>query len=231
MDGAQCLDFKGQLSLTTSTYVVKNTFLDVIAEEGSSGDELNTPFTRNVSAPPVMLHEPAYVQTDAFAALGQRLYNGYGVGSTHINTPLFEQIVQLEQPLKSKGSIGHPKTCKECSFYFFSAAGCRSGADCSFCHEIHPRKNKRKNRLIQMRETGTQKEIVPEKVGQDFRSSQMKLDKKLDSAKAEGSQGTSSPFVGSDIVLRVSYYQGAMSEMSDISAPLSLTLVTGEGAR
>lgn len=74
------------------------------------------------------------------AALGQRLYNGYGVGSTHINTPnlglkrlfvwflnlswmlprpdrfepmrLFEQIVQLEQPLKSKGSIGHPKTCK-----------------------------------------------------------------------------------------------------------------------
>eukprot|EP00438_Fugacium_kawagutii_P031627 Skav216551 [mRNA] locus=scaffold1776:321440:325489:- [translate_table: standard] len=53
--------------------------------------------------------------------------------------------------MKSKGSAGHPDTCKECTFHFFSAAGCRNGADCCFCHEFHPRtlqKNSKKNRRI-----------------------------------------------------------------------------------
>ena len=31
---------------------------------------------------------------------------------------------------------------QECTFYFFSAAGCRNGADCCFCHEFHPRTGK-----------------------------------------------------------------------------------------
>ncbi|CAE7486880.1 unnamed protein product [Symbiodinium natans] len=52
------------------------------------------------------------------------------------------------QPMKSAGSVGHPDTCKECTFFFFSAAGCRNGAGCSFCHEFHPRKNNKKNRRI-----------------------------------------------------------------------------------
>lgn len=50
--------------------------------------------------------------------------------------------------VKSAGSVGHPDTCKECTFFFFSTAGCRSGADCGFCHEFHPRKNGKKNRRI-----------------------------------------------------------------------------------
>jgi len=49
---------------------------------------------------------------------------------------------------KSVGSADHPNSCTECSFYFFSSAGCKNGVDCRFCHEVHPRKgNKRRSKL------------------------------------------------------------------------------------
>mmetsp|Transcript_61185 Transcript_61185/g.157803 ORF Transcript_61185/g.157803 Transcript_61185/m.157803 type:complete len:882 (+) Transcript_61185:126-2771(+) len=50
--------------------------------------------------------------------------------------------------LQSFGSVGHPDTCTECCFHFFGPAGCRAGADCDYCHEFHPRKNKKKNRRL-----------------------------------------------------------------------------------
>lgn len=33
-------------------------------------------------------------------------------------------------------------------FFLFGPNGCRAGADCNFCHELHPRKNAKKNRRI-----------------------------------------------------------------------------------
>lgn len=69
---------------------------------------------------------------------------------TQETTTSFTQDEPEPQPgaTKSAGSAGHPNECKECTFFFFSAAGCRSGADCAFCHEFHPRKNGKKNRRI-----------------------------------------------------------------------------------
>lgn len=48
----------------------------------------------------------------------------------------------------SIGSKAHPDNCNECQFHFFSATGCRMGADCRYCHEFHPRKCQKKNRRI-----------------------------------------------------------------------------------
>lgn len=50
--------------------------------------------------------------------------------------------------LKSVGSADHPNGCTECSFYFFSRTGCKNGVDCRFCHVVHPRKAKKKNRVV-----------------------------------------------------------------------------------
>jgi len=61
-----------------------------------------------------------------------------------------ERIVapnSASEGLKSVGSAGHPNGCTECSFFFFSRTGCKNGVDCRFCHEIHPRKGKKKHRV------------------------------------------------------------------------------------
>lgn len=48
----------------------------------------------------------------------------------------------------SVGSAGHPDSCKECHFFMFAPEGCNKGADCVFCHAIHPRKNAKKTRRV-----------------------------------------------------------------------------------
>mmetsp|Transcript_68326 Transcript_68326/g.108422 ORF Transcript_68326/g.108422 Transcript_68326/m.108422 type:complete len:626 (-) Transcript_68326:188-2065(-) len=53
--------------------------------------------------------------------------------------------------LKSLGSAGHPDNCTECHFHMFNPGGCRSGKFCSFCHELHPRTNPKKNRRFMKR--------------------------------------------------------------------------------
>jgi len=60
--------------------------------------------------------------------------------------------------LKSAGSADHPNRCKECSFFFFSVAGCKNGVDCRFCHEAHPRKVKKKRRSM-FSNTSTSKQL------------------------------------------------------------------------
>mmetsp|Transcript_34399 Transcript_34399/g.62980 ORF Transcript_34399/g.62980 Transcript_34399/m.62980 type:complete len:671 (-) Transcript_34399:118-2130(-) len=55
--------------------------------------------------------------------------------------------------LKSLGSVGHPEKCIECVFFFFRSQGCEKGSQCQFCHELHPRKNLRKNRQFMRRLT------------------------------------------------------------------------------
>jgi hypothetical protein len=47
---------------------------------------------------------------------------------------------------KSAGSAMHPNGCTECHFFMFNPGGCRAGKDCIFCHELHPRRNAKKNR-------------------------------------------------------------------------------------
>eukprot|EP00435_Cladocopium_sp_Y103_P025535 s2146_g6.t1 len=66
-------------------------------------------------------------------------------------------------PAPSMGSANHPNGCTECQFHFFSTAGCRMGADCRFCHLLHPRKCEKKNRKL-MEENSKQHEntaVVP----------------------------------------------------------------------
>jgi len=58
---------------------------------------------------------------------------------------------QEKELLSSIGSINHPHNCVECQFHFFKLSGCSSGADCRFCHEVHPRKSRKKNRKILVR--------------------------------------------------------------------------------
>jgi hypothetical protein len=53
--------------------------------------------------------------------------------------------------LASVGSIGHPHNCKECHFHMFNADGCRLGRNCTYCHEVHPRANPKKNRRFMRR--------------------------------------------------------------------------------
>lgn len=63
--------------------------------------------------------------------------------------------------LKSLGSAQHPNGCVECCFFFFGASGCRYGADCTFCHAIHQRANRKKNRRL-IRRLETMGAVPPE---------------------------------------------------------------------
>lgn len=153
------------------------------------------------------------------------------------------------QPMKSKGSAGHPDTCKECTFYFFSAAGCRNGADCCFCHEFHPRKNSKKNRRImrtlQTREShddGKEGKEISKEVSKDVCKDieelpppkpeavrEAKVQEKTE-VKAEESKGVAVDVqqqlsVGGDGMLRVTY--SSEDSAADSSAPVALTLIAG----
>lgn len=134
------------------------------------------------------------------------------------------------QPMKSKGSAGHPDTCKECTFYFFSTTGCIKGADCLFCHEFHPRKNGKKNRCI-MRALQTRKSHDDGKEGKAVLKDvcKAKLQEKTE-VKAEESKGAAVEVqqqlsVGGDGMLRVTYSSEEDSEAD--SAPVALTLIAG----
>jgi PAS domain S-box-containing protein len=48
--------------------------------------------------------------------------------------------------IRSAGASLHPNNCTECHFFMFNPGGCRAGKDCTFCHELHPRKSAKKNR-------------------------------------------------------------------------------------
>eukprot|EP00931_Biecheleriopsis_adriatica_P004299 TRINITY_DN105995_c0_g1_i1.p1 TRINITY_DN105995_c0_g1~~TRINITY_DN105995_c0_g1_i1.p1 ORF type:complete len:435 (-),score=72.01 TRINITY_DN105995_c0_g1_i1:72-1376(-) len=46
----------------------------------------------------------------------------------------------------SAGSYLHPEKCTPCSFHCYSLVGCNRGKDCTFCHEDHPRKPRRRSK-------------------------------------------------------------------------------------
>ncbi|CAK8986895.1 unnamed protein product, partial [Durusdinium trenchii] len=169
----------------------------------------------------------------------RRMPGMQGPSSKEMELPKIALSEEIEprpgvQPMKSKGSTGHPENCKECTFYFFSAAGCRNGADCCFCHEFHPRKNSKKNRRI-MRTLQTRgHDASDSKEIQELPKTSVEL-KKLDhekepvkavkDVKAEGAQGSEVPHpVGGDGTLCVSYDQDGAA---DNSAPVALTLIQG----
>jgi len=62
--------------------------------------------------------------------------------------------------LKSIGSLDHPDKCTECQFFFFYPGGCRSGANCGYCHELHLRRSSKKNRRLLKRIA--EREAMPE---------------------------------------------------------------------
>jgi len=139
------------------------------------------------------------------------------------------------QPMKSKGSFAHPDSCKECTFYFFSAAGCRNGADCCFCHEFHPRKNSKKNRRImrtlQTREShdtpeGKEIEELAKPTTIEVKKIQEKTEVKVDEAKGVSVDVPQHQLpIGGDGMLRVTY--GTQDTSCDSSAPMVLTLIAG----
>lgn len=58
--------------------------------------------------------------------------------------------------LKSLGSAKHPLECTECHFFVFNSTGCKAGKDCTFCHELHPRRNPKKNRRYMSKQKETE---------------------------------------------------------------------------
>ncbi|CAJ1403833.1 unnamed protein product [Effrenium voratum] len=239
MDQIQFQNFKVQLHPQCT---VKNTFLNV-EDNVSSDEELYTPFERcNMSAPPV-LQDPAYVRTDGSSARDyymrlpgpcsqilqvsfpeQICEDDLHIPRTSLSNKLSsgthdEQDKSAVQPMKSAGSAGHPDNCKECTFFFFSAAGCRNGVGCSFCHEFHPRKNNKKNRRI-MRTLQT-RETHDGKDGQEEHSDCHAS--KADELEAKGEAVQAAPQPGGDGMLRLSYDKAGESE----GGATALSLVAG----
>lgn len=131
------------------------------------------------------------------------------------------------QPMvaKSAGSAGHPHTCKECTFFFFSAAGCRTGADCAFCHEFHPRKNTKKNRRI-MRTLQTRNEFTIEEAAEEQEEAELSIEKASDSMHSAGLAANDKDGAGREHVVSLSYCKdGATHDVS--GPPLSLYIIAG----
>mmetsp|Transcript_90118 Transcript_90118/g.285356 ORF Transcript_90118/g.285356 Transcript_90118/m.285356 type:complete len:521 (+) Transcript_90118:75-1637(+) len=74
--------------------------------------------------------------------------SGDGQRSFQSSHPGDEAHVQPESEAKSIGSVGHPDRCTECQFFFFHPGGCNKGVNCRYCHELHMRRNAKKNRKI-----------------------------------------------------------------------------------
>eukprot|EP00931_Biecheleriopsis_adriatica_P074468 TRINITY_DN48519_c0_g1_i1.p1 TRINITY_DN48519_c0_g1~~TRINITY_DN48519_c0_g1_i1.p1 ORF type:complete len:612 (+),score=119.06 TRINITY_DN48519_c0_g1_i1:193-1836(+) len=153
------------------------------------------------------------------------------------------------QTVRSAGSAGHPDNCKECTFYFFSTQGCRSGADCSFCHEFHPRKNGKKNRRIirtlrnRQDGVGSPEEDIKEAASLEVRCHvEMPATNDIKKPPAPGAvpvkeqtgadmpilkekQATKPVASTGDGMIRLSYRQASLMTYS--SAPESLTLICG----
>eukprot|EP00930_Biecheleria_cincta_P017351 TRINITY_DN13824_c0_g1_i1.p1 TRINITY_DN13824_c0_g1~~TRINITY_DN13824_c0_g1_i1.p1 ORF type:complete len:559 (-),score=85.09 TRINITY_DN13824_c0_g1_i1:265-1941(-) len=126
---------------------------------------------------------------------------------------------------KSAGSAGHPDSCKECTFFFFSAAGCRSGADCTFCHEFHPRKNTKKNRRI-MRTLQTRNEVVIEETTGEQEEAKVSMEKPSSGIHSAGLAANDRDGIGRESVVSLSYCKdGAMHDVS--GPPLSLYAIAG----
>eukprot|EP00490_Sorites_sp_Unknown_P026327 CAMPEP_0114663172 /NCGR_PEP_ID=MMETSP0191-20121206/26399_1 /TAXON_ID=126664 /ORGANISM="Sorites sp." /LENGTH=322 /DNA_ID=CAMNT_0001901763 /DNA_START=12 /DNA_END=980 /DNA_ORIENTATION=+ len=83
---------------------------------------------------------------DTPTSLGQQDFDGGGYYQEEVFLPEASSANKLPAP--SVGSASHPNGCTECQFHFFSTAGCRMGADCRFCHLLHPRKCEKKNRKL-----------------------------------------------------------------------------------
>lgn len=127
--------------------------------------------------------------------------------------------------VKSAGGAGHPDSCKECTFFFFSANGCRSGADCVFCHEFHPRKNNKKNRRI-MRTLQTRNEASVDETREEPKDEKVSMAKTLNGTGSINLAGHGTVGVSSDHMVSLSYCKdGAVQGMS--GEPLTLYVIAG----
>lgn len=77
-----------------------------------------------------------------------------GPSSTRSGAGVVYRSLQRHGPGSSKGSAGHPASCRPCAFYCFSFRGCRAGEGCQFCHQPHRSKlrERRENRKKTHRE-------------------------------------------------------------------------------
>ncbi|CAL1130380.1 unnamed protein product [Cladocopium goreaui] len=192
-------------------------FLNVPEENMSSDEEFYAPFERKKDLQGACFVPPEFIQDGPglpdFAHRTFRIRNHFQQEVEVQKNPSCLDDLEPRpgvQPMKSKGSAGHPDTCKECTFYFFSTTGCIKGADCLFCHEFHPRKNGKKNRCI-MRALQTRKSHDDGKEGKAVLKDvcKAKLQEKTE-VKAEESKGAAVEVqqqlsVGGDGMLRVTY--------------------------
>eukprot|EP00435_Cladocopium_sp_Y103_P062434 s694_g24.t1 len=208
---SQFQNFKVQLHPPCT---VKNTFLNVPEENVSSDEELYTPFERmGVQAQGQSSKE---VEVQKNPSCLDDLEPRPGV-----------------QPMKSKGSAGHPDTCKECTFYFFSAAGCRNGADCCFC-ESHDdgKEGKEISKEVSKDVCKDIEELPPPKP--EAAKVQEKTEVKAEESKGVAVDVQQQLSVGGDGMLRVTYSseEGCFEKVppdsaADSSAPVALTLIAG----
>lgn len=84
---------------------------------------------------------------DTPTSLGQQDIDG----GNYQDEAFLQDAPSAQGAVPSVGSANHPNGCTECQFHLFSTSGCRMGADCRFCHLLHPRKCEKKNRKLMRR--------------------------------------------------------------------------------
>jgi len=149
----------------------KNTFVHV---DITDDEDLAPPrfMRRTTSESQIPLPAGSEVHQEERQLLQEKQVNSSSMQGDLFRVPRMEVNV-------SQGSEGHPDKCTECQFHFFSASGCRMGADCRFCHRFHPRKCQKKNRRILKRLQQPSESSVPSAPGMQPGSEEQNIIKGL----------------------------------------------------
>lgn len=139
------------LETQSPAVLTKNTFLEVEEEdEGSlrraASDSMLQGMTIDSESGKILKDHTEWL--DAFGKTAKREKEA----SDSAETPL------------SVGSRLHPDGCTPCSFFCYSLSGCNRGEDCTFCHNEHLRRQKRRGKKKREdKEEKEEKEVMDEK--------------------------------------------------------------------
>jgi len=138
---------------TRLSYV--NTFLQVVDSTDEAGNKSSSGLFRRSYSEPSLNDESSRIGGSKRLpeeVLRESLrYLEAGQGPGPVARPRQVKDVEgrvrlAEEPLASEGSGLHPNGCTPCSFFCYSLAGCNKGSDCSFCHNTHPRRPRRRGK-------------------------------------------------------------------------------------
>lgn len=197
----------------------KNTFIHLPEEQ-----EEQAPGLKRSASDSLMDHSSACstVDTPDFEASSSASSDGFANVAA---TSAAHVTMDSARALPSVGSAGHPKRCTECRFHFFSLHGCRSGADCRFCHELHPRKNPQKmNRLLRR---FAHADLTCEEIG-DTGTVESTDSHRASSSTARSKQATTTK---SGVAAVIVQYSGGGSTAASAAALPEFTAVLGQVLR